>query len=193
MRDADYSLRRLLHSRREGCPPIACRIPHPRYEGHPLLAAPHPSAQRPLLFAHADGAALCVVARYTLCNRCCACCPLMDQLAIARRTTRESPTVGSPAPRCVLRLLLLRGYSTRAIMPMHVLYCTTSGCRQPVADFIAGLPAKTQAATLTALERVDDCGLDAPGVSFRMIRGTVWEIRIRSATAILTALDRVED
>ena len=59
---------------------------------------------------------------------------------------------------------------------------TTSGGRQPVADFVAGLPAKTQAAILTALERIEKRGLDAPGIGFRKIRGRVWEIRIRSAT-----------
>jgi hypothetical protein len=67
---------------------------------------------------------------------------------------------------------------------MRVHYYTTSGGRQPVADFIAGLPPRTQAAVITAIERVEDCGLDAPGVGLRKIRGRLWEIRIRSATAV---------
>jgi phage-related protein len=78
-------------------------------------------------------------------------------------------------------------------MAMQVHYYTTSGRRQPVADFMARLPPKTQAAILTALERIEDWGLEAPGVGFRKIRGQLWEIRIRSATALLTALERVED
>ena len=64
--------------------------------------------------------------------------------------------------------------------PAH--YTTPSG-RRPVEEFIQQLPFRLQASILLALERVEEEGLDAPGVSFRQIRDKLWEIRIRAGGA----------
>jgi phage-related protein len=69
-------------------------------------------------------------------------------------------------------------------MAMEVCYYTTSGNIQPVAHFISRLPAQLQAAVLVAIERIATHGARAPGVSFRQIRGKLWEIRIHSVGAV---------
>jgi phage-related protein len=45
------------------------------------------------------------------------------------------------------------------------------------------LPARLQATVLRSLELIEEHGLDAPGVSFRQIRGKLWEIRVTSGGA----------
>ena len=59
---------------------------------------------------------------------------------------------------------------------MRVLFYTTASGRNPVEDVIRWLPARLQAAILVALERIEEGGLTAPGVSFRQIRDKLWEI-----------------
>ena len=66
---------------------------------------------------------------------------------------------------------------------MRVFFYTTPSGRRPVEEFIQQLPFRLQASILLALERVEEEGLDAPGVSFRQIRDKLWEIRIRAGGA----------
>ncbi|MEK6815410.1 MAG: type II toxin-antitoxin system RelE/ParE family toxin [Nitrospirota bacterium] len=67
---------------------------------------------------------------------------------------------------------------------MLVFYYTAGSGRRPVEEFIRALPARLQAATLRAVERIAEQGIAAPGLSLRQVRGKLWEIRIQDGGAV---------
>ena len=76
-------------------------------------------------------------------------------------------------------------YSSNAIrLIVLVFYYTASNGRRPVEEFIRALPARLQAATLRAVERIAEQGIAAPGLSLRQVRGKLWEIRIQDGGAV---------
>jgi len=63
---------------------------------------------------------------------------------------------------------------------MRVLYYKSPSGRVPVADFIREQEPRLRAAILDALDLIREAGLGAAGVSFRQIRGKLWEIRVHA-------------
>jgi phage-related protein len=55
--------------------------------------------------------------------------------------------------------------------------------RSPVREFIERLPAKDCAKVLACLKSIEDMGWYSPRVQFRQLKGKLWEIKIKSATA----------
>jgi phage-related protein len=66
---------------------------------------------------------------------------------------------------------------------VRVLYYATAAGRSPVEAFIREQPARLRAAILDALQAIVDTGIETSGVSFRQVRGKLWEIRIQSGSA----------
>ena len=58
-----------------------------------------------------------------------------------------------------------------------VLFVSRSG-RSPIRSFVDGLPVALRVGVFRALELIEEHGLKAPGVSFRQIKGKLWEIRV---------------
>jgi phage-related protein len=61
---------------------------------------------------------------------------------------------------------------------MKVSYYTTASGRRPVVEYIKELQKKEKAELIGALEMIEKYGFDAPRVTFRQIRGKLWEIKI---------------
>ena len=66
---------------------------------------------------------------------------------------------------------------------MRLLFYVSSGGRRYVEDFISGLEDRLQAAVVVALDQIRVLGIGAPGVSFRQIKGKLWEIRVQAGGA----------
>lgn len=62
-------------------------------------------------------------------------------------------------------------------------YVLPSG-RVPVRDFVKELEPRLRAEVYRVLERVEQDGFDATGVTFRQIRSKLWELRIQAGEAV---------
>lgn len=65
------------------------------------------------------------------------------------------------------------------ISGMKVVFYTKGKNKIPVQDFLLKLPVKDRARILACLKNIEDLGFDSPRVSFRQIKGALWEIKIR--------------
>lgn len=63
---------------------------------------------------------------------------------------------------------------------MKIVFYTKDRGRNPVRDFIAKLPNKDRARVLACLKNIEDLGFDCPRVQFRQIKGSLWEIKIKT-------------
>lgn len=52
--------------------------------------------------------------------------------------------------------------------------------RFPVVDFLEKLPAEENARIVGCLRSIEQLGFDSPRVVFRQIKGSLWEIKIRT-------------
>lgn len=66
---------------------------------------------------------------------------------------------------------------------MKIIFYERNNRKRPVYDFITALNPKDRARVLACLKNIEDLGFDCPRVQFRQIKGRLWEIKIRSATA----------
>ncbi len=66
---------------------------------------------------------------------------------------------------------------------MRMIFFQRSNGKSPVKDFIEKLGPKDRAKVLGCLQNIEDLGLDCPRVLFRQIKGKLWEIKIKAATA----------
>jgi phage-related protein len=57
------------------------------------------------------------------------------------------------------------------------------GHDSPVLKFIRKLAVHDRAKVLACLKNVEEVGFESPRVAFRQIKGKLWEIKIRGATA----------
>lgn len=64
---------------------------------------------------------------------------------------------------------------------MKILFYSPS--KSPVYKFIKCLEVRDRAKILACLKSVEELGFDSPRVDFRQIKGKLWEIKIKSATA----------
>lgn len=64
---------------------------------------------------------------------------------------------------------------------MEVAFYQTSQGRSPVEDFIKSLPKADQARFADVYQGVTAFGLGCPRVSFRQLRGKLWEIKFNAA------------
>jgi len=62
---------------------------------------------------------------------------------------------------------------------MHVEFYRTAHGRRPVEDEIDSLPKQAAAHAYQLLEEIEKRGFDAPRVIFRLIRGKLWEIKMK--------------
>jgi phage-related protein len=67
---------------------------------------------------------------------------------------------------------------------MLVSFFTARGGRRPVEEFIREQSSRTQAAFVRAIDLIEKEDLHARGVSFRQVRGKLWEIRIQADGAV---------
>lgn len=61
-----------------------------------------------------------------------------------------------------------------------VFYVKKANNKCPVKEFIEKLEVKDRAKILACLKNVEELGFNSPRVEFRQIRGSLWEIKIRS-------------
>lgn len=62
---------------------------------------------------------------------------------------------------------------------MKIIFYSKDNGKQPVYEFIKGLPIKDRARVLAYLQGIEDLGFDSPRAQFRQIKGSLWEIKIR--------------
>ena len=63
---------------------------------------------------------------------------------------------------------------------MKIVFYSKSRGEKPAYDFIKKLPVKDRARVLACLKSIEELGFDSPRVQFRQIRGSLWEIKIRT-------------
>lgn len=63
---------------------------------------------------------------------------------------------------------------------MKVVFYSKGRDKKPIYDFITGLPVKDRARILACLKNIEELGFDCPRVQFRQIKGSLWEIKIRT-------------
>jgi phage-related protein len=61
---------------------------------------------------------------------------------------------------------------------MRLAFYTTPSGRRPVIDYIKKQAKHERASLVEALEMIEIHGFEAPRMSFRQIRGKLWEIKI---------------
>ena len=62
---------------------------------------------------------------------------------------------------------------------MRVKFYETVSGRCPVLDYVDKQPVRVQARILEALSSIEESGLKASRVTFKQIKGKLWEIKIR--------------
>ena len=68
-------------------------------------------------------------------------------------------------------------------MNMKISFYQTQSNRCPVKEFIDELQPRDRAKVLACLKSVEELGFNCPRVQFRQIKGHLWEIKIKSASA----------
>lgn len=63
---------------------------------------------------------------------------------------------------------------------MEVKFYQKSNGKQPVVDFFEKLSTEDNARITSCLQNVEKLGFDSPRVTFRQIRGSLWEIKIKT-------------
>lgn len=63
---------------------------------------------------------------------------------------------------------------------MKIAFYTTGRGKSPVRDSIAKLPVKDRARIIACLKSIEELGFDSPRVQFRQIKGSLWEIKIKT-------------
>lgn len=71
-------------------------------------------------------------------------------------------------------------YRIIAIIVMKIKFYRKNSGKQPVITFLDKLPAEESARIVACLQNVEKLGFDSPRVSFRQIRGSLWEIKIKT-------------
>jgi len=63
---------------------------------------------------------------------------------------------------------------------MNIFFYLNKNKRCPVKEFIEKLETNDRARVLACLKNIEELGFNCRRVQFRQIRGTLWEIKIRS-------------
>ena len=63
---------------------------------------------------------------------------------------------------------------------MQIKFYQKSSGKRPVTDFLDQLPSDEIARIAGCLSNVEELGFDSPRVEFRQIRGSLWEIKIKT-------------
>lgn len=66
---------------------------------------------------------------------------------------------------------------------MKIKFYRKNAGRFPVVDFLEKLPVEETAHIVGCLRSIEQLGFDSPRVVFRQIRGSLWEIKIRTSKA----------
>lgn len=64
--------------------------------------------------------------------------------------------------------------------PLHKFYQKQSG-KNPVTEFLNDLPSDELARIAGCLKNIEELGFDSPRVQFRQIKGSLWEIKIKTS------------
>lgn len=62
---------------------------------------------------------------------------------------------------------------------MHVEFYQTAHGRSPVVDELDSLPKQASAHAYQLLDEIEKNGFNAPRVDFRLLRGKLWEIKMK--------------
>jgi len=63
---------------------------------------------------------------------------------------------------------------------MKIKFYQKNSGKQPVVEFLEELPAEENAKITGCLSNVEKLGFDSPRVIFRQIKGSLWEIKIKT-------------
>ena len=63
---------------------------------------------------------------------------------------------------------------------MKIKFYQKGSGKQPVVDFLEKLPSEDNARITGCLQNIEKLGFDSPRVTFRQIRGSLWEIKIKT-------------
>lgn len=64
---------------------------------------------------------------------------------------------------------------------MKVSFYQKQSGKNPVVDFLNNLPSDEIARIAGCLKSIEDLGVDSPRVQFRQIKGSLWEIKIKTS------------
>jgi phage-related protein len=64
---------------------------------------------------------------------------------------------------------------------MKIKFYQKQSGKNPVAEFLNDLPADEIARIAGCLKNVEELGFDSPRVQFRQIKGSLWEIKIKTS------------
>lgn len=63
---------------------------------------------------------------------------------------------------------------------MRITFYQKGSGKQPVVDFLEKLPSEDSARITGCLQNIEKLGFNSPRVTFRQIRGSLWEIKIKT-------------
>ena len=64
---------------------------------------------------------------------------------------------------------------------MKIKFYQKKSGKSPVAEFLSDLPSDEMARIAGCLTNVEELGFDSPRVQFRQIKGSLWEIKIKTS------------
>lgn len=64
---------------------------------------------------------------------------------------------------------------------MKIKFYQKQSGKNPVAEFLNDLPSDEIARLAGCLKSIEDLGFDSPRVQFRQIKGSLWEIKIKTS------------
>ncbi len=66
---------------------------------------------------------------------------------------------------------------------MRIIFYRSLAGREPVREYISGLPLRDRAAAADVLDAIREHGLQAPGVRFKQIREKLWEFYVEAGAS----------
>ena len=63
---------------------------------------------------------------------------------------------------------------------MRIIFYRSLAGREPVREYLSGLPLRDRAAAADVLDEIREHGLQAPGVRFKQIREKLWEFYVEA-------------
>ena len=71
---------------------------------------------------------------------------------------------------------------------MKVTFYQKQSGKNPVAEFLNDLPSDEIARIAGCLKNIEELGFDSPRVQFRQIKGSLWEIKIKTSRSAFACI-----